>query len=136
MIGVALLGATGRMGRSVLPLIAASDDLELTGALAARGNPAIGQDAGACAGLAPLGSGIASDARQAVQGAQVAIDFTRPAASVVHATACARLGCPLVIGTTGHSPAERSALEAAAARVAIVLAPNMSLGVNLLLRLA
>ncbi len=136
MIPVALLGVTGRMGSAILPLIASSDDLVLSGALAAPGNAAIGRDLGTMAGGAPAGVAVTSDPERALAGARVAIDFTRPAASVVHAEACARLRCPILIGTTGLTPAQRDALATAALSVPIVLAPNTSVGVTLMLRLA
>ena len=136
MVGIALFGATGKMGRAILPLIVASDDLVLTGALASPRNPAIGQDAGVVAGLAPLGVLVTDDPDRAIAAARVAIDFTRPAASLTHARACARTGCALAIGTTGHDAAARGELEQFARSIAVVSAPNMSLGVNLLLRLA
>lgn len=136
MAGIALFGATGRMGRAVLPLIAASPDLPLAGALAATGNPALGQDAGTLVGLPALGVLIQSDPDLALAQASVAIDFTRAASSVAHARACVRRGCPIVIGTTGHDPAQVRALAEAAQAVPIVLAHNLSLGVSLMLRLA
>jgi 4-hydroxy-tetrahydrodipicolinate reductase len=136
MVGIALFGATGRMGRAILPLIAASEDLALTGALAARGNPAIGRDAGTIVAIPALGALVTDDPERALDGAQVAIDFTRPAAAVAHARACLARGCPVVIGTTGHDAAARRELATVAEAVPVVLAPNMSLGVNLLLRLA
>jgi 4-hydroxy-tetrahydrodipicolinate reductase len=136
MVGIAVFGATGRMGRTILPLIASSDDLTLAGALVAPGSPAIGRDAGAITGVAATGVLVTDDPERALDGAEVAIDFTRPAASVAHAEACARRGCPIAIGTTGHDSAARLALEAAARTVPVVLAPNMSLGVTLLILLA
>jgi 4-hydroxy-tetrahydrodipicolinate reductase len=136
MLKVAMLGASGRMGRTIVPLLAASSDLRLSGALAAAQDPAIGQDAGPLAGLAPLGVAITSDPGQALDGAEVAIDFTLPAASVVNARACVDRQVPLVIGTTGHDAAARAEVERIAASIPIVMAPNMSLGVNLLFRLA
>jgi len=136
MPGIALFGATGKMGRAILPLIGASDDLVLTGALASPGNPEIGRDAGEVAGLAPFGAVVTDDPDSALAGAEVAIDFTRPAASLIHARACARRSCPLVIGTTGHDESGRRELTAVARSLAVILAPNMSVGVNLLFRLA
>jgi 4-hydroxy-tetrahydrodipicolinate reductase len=124
------------MGRTILPLIAASDDLTLAGALVAPGSAAIGRDAGAITGAGATGVIVTDDPEQALAGAEVAIDFTHPAASVAHAEACARRGCPMVVGTTGHDSAARLALEAVSRAVPVVLAPNMSVGVTLLLRLA
>jgi 4-hydroxy-tetrahydrodipicolinate reductase len=136
-LNIAMLGASGRMGRSIVPLIAAdAGGLRLSGALAARDDASIGQDAGVLAGTAPLAIAITDELERALEGAQVAIDFTRADASIRHALACADRDCALVIGTTGHDAAQRAELEAVARRVPVVLAPNMSLGVTLLLKLA
>lgn len=136
MLNVAMLGASGRMGRAIVPLLAEAADLRLSGALAAPGDPAVGQDAGGLAGMPPLAVAITADPSAALAKAQVAIDFTLPAVSAANARLCARLGCALVVGTTGHAPAQREEIELAARDVPVVLAPNMSLGVNLLIRLA
>ena len=136
MMNVAMLGASGRMGRTIIPLLHEAADLRLSGALAAQGDPGVGQDAGVLSGMASLAVPVSDDPTVALGGAQVAIDFTLPAASIRHASLCASQGCPLVIGTTGHDAAQRASLEAAAGRIPIVVAPNMSLGVNLLLKLA
>jgi 4-hydroxy-tetrahydrodipicolinate reductase len=136
MLNVAMLGASGRMGRTIVPLIAASDDLRLSGALAAAQDGAIGQDAGVVASGAPLAVAITSDPGRALDGADVAIDFTLPEASLVNARECLARKVPLVIGTTGHDAAERGAIERIAASLPVVMAPNMSLGVNLLFKLA
>jgi 4-hydroxy-tetrahydrodipicolinate reductase len=133
---VAMLGASGRMGRNIVPLLSRGNDLRLSGALAVAGDPAIGQDAGLMAGVAPLGVAVTSDVDRALEGAEVAIDFTLPVPSLDHARRCSEAGIPLVIGTTGHDAGGRAALERHARSVPIVLAPNMSLGVNLLLKLA
>jgi 4-hydroxy-tetrahydrodipicolinate reductase len=136
LAGIALFGATGKMGRAVVPLIAASDHFVLTGALVSSGSPAVGQDAGSLVGLPNLGIPLTDDPDLALAGAEVAVDFTRAAASLAHARACARRGVPVVIGTTGHDPAARGELETLARSLALVLAPNLSLGMNVLLRLA
>jgi 4-hydroxy-tetrahydrodipicolinate reductase len=135
---VAVLGASGRMGRAIVPLIATAEagGLRLSGALAAPRDPAVGQDAGVFAGGPPLAVTITDEIGRALDGAQVAIDFTRADASLRHATACRLAGCALVIGTTGHDEAQRAELAELARGIPVVLAPNMSLGVNVLLRLA
>jgi 4-hydroxy-tetrahydrodipicolinate reductase len=136
-LNVALLGASGRMGRSIVPLIAAdATGLRLSGALAAPGDASIGQDAGVFAGTAPLAVAITDQAPRALAGAEVAVDFTLADASMGHALACREAGCALVIGTTGHTEAQRRELEEIARGLPIILAPNMSLGVNVLFRLA
>ncbi len=137
VIQIAMLGASGRMGRSIVPLIAAdADGLRLSGALAVAGDPGLGQDAGILAGTAPLGVMVTDQAGRALAGADVAIDFTLAEASVRNAAACREQQVALVIGTTGHSAAQRAELEEIARGLPIVLAPNMSLGVNVLFRLA
>jgi 4-hydroxy-tetrahydrodipicolinate reductase len=136
MLNVALLGASGRMGRTLVPLVAASRDLRLSGALAATGDAAIGHDAGVLAGTAPLGVAVTFDADRALEGAAVAIDFTLPGPSLDHARRCGSRSLPIVIGTTGHDETGRAELALIAQSIPIVLAPNMSLGVNLLFKLA
>jgi len=136
-INVAMLGASGRMGRNIIPLIAADPDgLRLSGALVAPGDHAIGQDAGSFAASAPLAIAITDEPRRALAGASVAIDFTLAEASVRNAAICRELDVPMVIGTTGHSGAQLKEIEAIANGLPVVLAPNMSLGVNVLFRLA
>jgi 4-hydroxy-tetrahydrodipicolinate reductase len=136
VLNVAMLGASGRMGRTIVPMLIESGDLRLTGALSAPGDKAIGRDAGVQAGAAPLAVVITDDAALALEHAQVAIDFTLPAVSLANARLCRERGCALVIGTTGHSLEQRAELEDIAAIIPVVLAPNMSLGVNLLFKLA
>ena len=135
MLNVAMLGASGRMGRTIVPLIAASDDLRLSGALAAVQDASIGHDAGVIAGGAALAVAVSSDPGRALEGADVAIDFTLPAASLVNARECLARKVPLVIGTTGHDELARAEIEKIAELLPVVMAPNMSLGVNLLFKL-
>lgn len=134
---VAMLGASGRMGRTIVPLLATGGEgLRLSGALAAPGDPAVGQDAGVFAGTHALGIAVTDEPQRALAGADVAIDFTLAEVSLRNAALCRDAGCALVIGTTGHTADQCAQLEAMAARVPVVLAPNMSLGVNVLFRLA
>jgi len=133
---VAMLGASGRMGRTIVPLVLAAPDLRLTGALADANDAAIGVDAGTHAGAAAAGVAITSDAVRALEGATVAIDFTRAQASVIHSRLCTERSCALVIGTTGHDATMTAHVRTAAQSIPVVMAPNMSLGVNVLLRLA
>lgn len=136
MLNVALFGASGRMGRTLVPLIATSTDLRLSGALAAADDAHIGHDAGAISGTAPVAVSITGDPARALEGADVAIDFTLPAASLNHARQCLAHKVPLVIGTTGHDETGRAEIARIAATIPVVMAPNMSLGVNLLFKLA
>ncbi len=136
-ISIAMLGASGRMGRSIIPLLAGdSSGVRLSGALVARGDNATGQDAGTFAGTAPLAIAITDEARRALADASVAIDFTLAEASIRNAVLCRELGVPMVIGTTGHTGAQLAELEEIARALPVVLAPNMSLGVNVLFKLA
>lgn len=131
---IAVAGATGRMGHMLIESIRASADCGLSGALDREGSPAIGQDAGAFAGWAS-GVNVVADLDQGLHGARALIDFTRPEATMAHLAACRRLGVALVVGTTGFSDAQKAELQAAARDIAIVLAPNMSVGVNVTFKL-
>ncbi len=131
---VAVAGASGRMGRMLIEAIAAADDIELTGALDIAGSPALGQDAAAFLGR-ESGVGITSDLRAGLANAQVLIDFTRPEGTLAHLAVCRDLGVACVIGTTGFSEAQKAQIAEHAQHIAIMLAPNMSVGVNLVLKL-
>ncbi|MFN5166097.1 MAG: 4-hydroxy-tetrahydrodipicolinate reductase [Pseudomonadota bacterium] len=131
---VAIAGASGRMGRMLVEAVLAAPDLRLSGALDVADSPWIGQDAAAFLGKA-AGVPVTSDLGAGLSGADVLIDFTRPEGTLAHLAACRSLGVRMVVGTTGLSPAQRETLAAAAADIAIVHAPNMSVGVNVMLRL-
>ena len=131
---VAVAGASGRMGRMLIEAIQASDDGLLSGALDQPGSAALGSDAGAFLGR-QTGVTITDDLRQGLAGADVLIDFTRPEGTLAHLVVCQELGVRMVIGTTGLSPADKAVIGAAAQHLPIVLAPNMSVGVNVMLRL-
>lgn len=131
---IAVAGASGRMGQMLVQAVLASDDLALSGALDMEGSPQLGQDAAATLGRSS-GVRITADLRQGLQGADVLIDFTRPEGTMAHLAACRELGVKLVIGTTGFSEAQKAQIEAAARDIAIVMAPNMSVGVNVTLKL-
>lgn len=133
---LAILGISGRMGQAVLKQLEHFPQFELSGAAASRTSRWQGQDAGEASGMRSQGVAITSDPAIAVRGAGVVIDFTLPEATTANVAACVAAGCPLVIGTTGHAPEARAAIEAGARRIPVLLAPNMSLGVNLLLKLA
>ncbi|MCX8049111.1 MAG: 4-hydroxy-tetrahydrodipicolinate reductase [Methylohalobius sp.] len=134
MIRVAIPGASGRMGRALIQAIAAAEDLELTAATARSESGTIGQDAGVLAGVGELGVPIQSDLA-ACPDFDVLIDFTAPESCLSFVDYCRAHDKRLVIGTTGLSEADLQAIEAAARVIPIVLSPNMSVGVNLALRL-
>jgi len=133
-IDVAVAGASGRMGRMLVEAVLSSGDCNLTGALDVPGSPALGTDAGAFLGR-PTGVAITSDLARGLAGADVLIDFTRPEGTMAHLAACRAQGVAMVIGTTGLAPEHKAAIAAAAAGLPIVLAPNMSVGVNVMLKL-
>lgn len=131
---IAVAGASGRMGRMLIEAIHNSEDCVLAGALDVPGSPALGIDATAFLGSAS-GVVITSDLRQGLAQAQVLIDFTRPEGTLAHLEVCKDLGVKLVIGTTGFSDEQKQTLAEGARQVAVMLAPNMSVGVNVTLKL-
>ncbi len=131
---IAVAGASGRMGQMLIEAVSASTDCLLTGALDVAASPAVGLDAAAFAGRSS-GVLISSDIRQGLKDSRVLIDFTRPEGTLAHLAACRELGVKLVIGTTGFSEAQKAEIAAAAQDIAIVMAPNMSVGVNVTLKL-
>ncbi|WP_428425802.1 4-hydroxy-tetrahydrodipicolinate reductase [Methylibium sp.] len=122
------------MGHMLIEAVLASGDCALAGALDRAGSPQLGQDA---AGFLGQRSGVAitDDLRAGLANAQVLIDFTRPEGTLAHLQACRELGVQLVIGTTGFDEAGKAAIATAAQDIAIVMAPNMSVGVNVVLQL-
>ena len=130
---IAVAGASGRMGQMLIEATIAAPDCVLVAALDRPGSPMLNKDAGAFAGQ-PAGVLIANDL-QALQGAHALIDFTRPEGTLAHLAACRRLGVNMVIGTTGFTDAQKAEIAAAAQDIAIVMAPNMSVGVNVTFKL-
>jgi len=131
---VAVAGASGRMGRMLIEAIRATDDLVLAGALDVPASPGIGSDATAFLGHAS-GVAITADIATGLKNADVLIDFTRPEGTLAHLAVCSRLGVKAVIGTTGFSDEQKAEIAAHAQSTAIVMAPNMSVGVNVTLKL-
>ena len=131
---VVVAGASGRMGRMLVDAVTASSDLALAAAFDVPGSPHLGEDATAFLGRSS-GVAIGADAKTALAGADVLIDFTRPEASLDHLALCAELRVAAVVGTTGFTPAQKDQIAGLAERTAIVMAPNMSVGVNVALRL-
>ncbi len=131
---LAIAGASGRMGRMLVEAVAAAPDCVLGGALEMSGSPALGEDP-----MATLGGSsavrITADLRAGLSGADVLIDFTRPEGSLAHLAVCRELGMAAVIGTTGFNDAQKALIAEQARHIAIVMAPNMSLGVNVVLKL-
>ena len=131
---VAVAGASGRMGHMLIEAIQASGDCQLAGALDMAASPAIGTDATAFLGQSG-GVAITADLHAGLKDARVLIDFTRPEGTLAHLEVCRALGVNLVIGTTGFTEAQKALIAEAARDIAIVMAPNMSVGVNVTLKL-
>jgi 4-hydroxy-tetrahydrodipicolinate reductase len=131
---VAVAGASGRMGHMLIEAIRESEDCRLAGALDMASSPAIGNDAAAFLGHA-CGVPVSADVNAGLEHAQVLIDFTRPEGTMAHLAACRQRGVKMVIGTTGFSDAQKRQIADAARDIAIVMAPNMSVGVNVTLKL-
>jgi 4-hydroxy-tetrahydrodipicolinate reductase len=125
---LAIAGASGRMGRMLIEAALGADDLTIAAALDRAGGPEQGRDCGEFLGRA-TGARVTDDLT-ALRGADVLIDFTRPEGTLAHLRACREAGVKMVIGTTGFDDAGRTAIRAAAGDIAIVFAPNMSVGVN------
>jgi len=131
---VGVVGASGRMGQMLIQAVSQSDHCELAGAVDLDGSPLLGFDAGQLLGIA-TGVKVSSDLSQGLKGAQVLIDFTRPQGTMAHLEFCQANGIQMVIGTTGFSDQEKELIHEASKRIAILMAPNMSVGVNVTLKL-
>lgn len=133
---IAVAGASGRMGKMLIEAVLAAPDCTLVAALVPEGEAAIGQDAGAFLGQNTKVL-VSSNVKEALKTAQAdfLIDFTRPEGTMAHLAVCQELGVKLVIGTTGFSVQQKQQIEQAAQNLAIVLSPNMSVGVNVTFKL-
>jgi 4-hydroxy-tetrahydrodipicolinate reductase len=134
-VRVVIIGASGRMGQALLRAAPAHADLRISAAIAAPGNAALGRDAGELAGLPASGVPVSSDLAGALAGADVAIDFSSGAATRANLAACRAAGTPLLIGTTGYPAAHETEFVAAAREIALLVTPNTSLGITLMLEL-
>ena len=134
VISIAIAGASGRMGQMLIDAVRAADDCVLSGALDIPASPAIGQDAAAFAGQT-TGVLISADITQGLQNSHVLIDFTRPEGTMAHLAVCRAQGVAMVIGTTGFTDSQKAEIAEAAKHSPIMMAPNMSVGVNVTLKL-
>lgn len=134
MIKVAIAGTSGRMGHSLLSAVFDSGGMTLHAALERAGSEFLGKDAGEFV-ASPCGVRVTDDIAKALSGADVLIDFTRPEATLNHLDFCRKMNVGMVIGTTGFSAEQKALLVEAADDIAIVFAPNMSVGVNLAFKL-
>jgi len=136
MLKIAVFGANGRMGRAVTRVVAASADADIVAACTEPGHETVGQDVGELAGLGQLGIPVLGDAEEALSGADVAIDFTLPAAVPGNLTAAATTGCALVMGTTGLTAEHVAMLSRVSEEIPILYGRNLSIGVNVFTELA
>ncbi|BBA34682.1 dihydrodipicolinate reductase [Methylocaldum marinum] len=135
MIKVGIVGATGRMGQALIRACLGTSGMLLAAAVERKGSPSVGKDAGELTGLLKLNLPVIDDLAQAISDLDVVIDFTRPEASMEHLVVCRDNGKRFVIGTTGFSDEQKAVIEQSASTIPIILAPNMSVGVNLCLKL-
>jgi 4-hydroxy-tetrahydrodipicolinate reductase len=134
LIRVAIAGSGGRMGQTLIDAVLAAPDLTLTGALEISGSALLGRDVGERSGRA-TGVAITADPASGVRNADVLIDFTRPEGTLAYLAACAAAKVGAVVGTTGLSDSDKKAMREFARDIPIVFAPNMSVGVNVLIKL-
>ncbi|MCU7808178.1 MAG: 4-hydroxy-tetrahydrodipicolinate reductase [Candidatus Thiodiazotropha sp. (ex Semelilucina semeliformis)] len=135
MTRIAVVGAAGRMGKSLVQAVTEADGLVMGAATERPGSEAIGRDVGELAGVSRLDVIVTSNLQAVVDDFDVLIDFTAPVATLSHLQVCRDAGKKMVIGTTGLSDAEKQQLTQASGEIAIVFAPNMSVGVNLCFKL-
>ena len=137
-IRVVVTGVTGRMGATLVRMVRDEPGMFVVGGTERKGDSAVGLDVGLAAHLGPLEVQVLDDLREALAGAKadVVIDFTSAEASSEHARVCAERGVALVVGSTGFSPAAKAEVTRAATKVPVVMAPNMSVGVNLVIKVA
>jgi len=131
---IAIAGATGRMGKMLIEAVLNTSDAQLIGALEHSACPQLGEDAGAFLGK-KTGVLISADVAAVLANAEYLIDFTRPEGTMAHLAAAEKTGTKMIIGTTGLTSDQIANLKKASANLAIVFAPNMSVGVNLALNL-
>ncbi|SFP84408.1 dihydrodipicolinate reductase [Nitrosomonas cryotolerans] len=131
---IAIAGSAGRMGRALLEAVTQASDMRLSVALERTDSSCLNKDAGELIGKT-CGTHVVCDFTSALVGCDVLIDFTRPEGTLAHLAACRAAGVKMVIGTTGFTSEEKAALKAASQEIAIVFAPNMSVGVNVTFKL-
>lgn len=132
---IAVAGASGRMGRILIEAVKLNESATLTAASEREGSSLVGADAGELAGVGKLGVSIVDNLESVVNDFDVLIDFTAPAASILHAELCAKYGKAMVVGTTGFSETQKNTFNGNLAKVPAVVASNYSTGVNLCFKL-
>lgn len=135
MVKIGVAGAAGRMGRAIIEACQHPVEARITAAIERVGSSSLDRDAGELAGTGPMGVFIQADVPRAVESSDVLIDFTSPLATLAHVDVCVTYRKPIVIGTTGFSAEEKLRIQRAAQTIPVILAPNMSVGVNLCFKL-
>ncbi len=135
MYRVAVVGAAGRMGKSLIQAVAEADNLVLGAATERRGSTLLGSDAGELANVGCLEVALVDSLQSVIEAFDVVIDFTAPAATLNHIEICRAAGKSMVIGTTGFTDEQKAEVAKAANEISIVMAPNMGIGVNLCFKL-
>jgi len=136
VIRAVIVGASGRMGRSMIRLLPEFQSLKLSAAIVGAGSLALGRDAGELAGRTPVDVFVSSDLKRVLPGANLVIDFSHPAITGSNLAACVAAGVPLLIGTTAIAESVQAEFAAAATRIPLLVAANTSRGLNVLLELA
>ena len=135
MVRVAITGVTGRMGKSLVRAAIEDSHVDCVAAVSRSGSASLGLDAGELAGIEKIGVEVSTSLQQCIDTAQIVIDFTLPDPCIDNLSVCEQTGRAIVIGTTGFSPQQRQQIETIAQKIPVVLAPNMSVGVNLSFKL-
>ena len=135
MTKILVIGIAGRMGKTIAECIEDTEGVELGGGTERAGGEAIGKDIGEVAGIGNKGVVVLDDPAKAFETCDVAIDFTTPASSIFTLNAAVNKGKSVVVGTTGFSPEQRKEIEQIGKEIPCVVAPNMSIGVNVLFKL-
>ncbi|WP_414040034.1 4-hydroxy-tetrahydrodipicolinate reductase [Acidithiobacillus sp. M4-SHS-6] len=130
---LAITAVSGRMGRALIQALVARSDLQLTAAIGRSGAEYLGQDAGQLAGVQTLGVPVTAELAAVLDQVDVVIEFGPVEAALAHVAACLQHKTPMVIGTTGFAPEQQETLRAAGQQIPLLLAPNMSVGINVLL---
>ena len=134
MVRVIINGACGRMGRLIIQSVAQQDDMKLVGAIEYPQHPQIGTDAGVVAGIGEIGVAITGKLAEVLESADVVIEFSKPEVTVQHLRQVVHADKAMIIATTGYTPDELATINALASQIRCVMAPNMSLGVNVMIQ--
>ena len=134
MIGVIINGACGRMGRLIIRGVSEQADMEITGAIEFSGHPQIGSDAGVVAGIGEIGVAVTDNLEDVLESADVVIEFSKPEATLQHLREVVNADKAMVIATTGFDSDELATVNELASQIRCVMAPNMSLGVNVMIQ--